>query len=140
MNRPRVVLDTNVLISSLWGGTPGKIVRLWQKGGLRALLSREILEEEYMEVLSRFHPAEEDLDTFVALMGSSHLTEWIAPPIHLHVIQSDPSDNRFLECAVAGHADALVSGDKHLLDLKQYEGIPILTPTVFLNRFPISRI
>lgn len=132
MTRPRVVLDTNVLISSLWGGLPGRIIHLWQKGRFHILLSQPILEE-YLAVLLRFGPTEEDLDALVALLGHPHLTEWLTPALHLHVISTDPTDNRFLECAVAGEADAIVSGDRYLLKLKQFREIRILTPREFLS-------
>lgn len=96
-------------------------------------MSQPILNE-YLTVLARFQPAEEDLDTLVALLGHPHLTEWVAPTTRLHVITADPTDNRFLECAVAGHADAVISGDRHLLRLKQFRGIPIVPPAAFLRR------
>lgn len=138
MSPPRVVLDTNVLISSLWGGLPRHLIRCWQTGQLRLLLSQAILTE-YLTVLGRFHPPPEDLDTFVALLGHPRLTEWVAPAMRLHVITADPPDNRFLECAVAGHAEALISGDRHLLQLKTYHEIPILSPAQFLRQFPSLR-
>lgn len=133
MSRLRVVLDTNVLISSLWGGLPGRLVRLWQGGRIRVLMSLPILEE-YLAVLDRFKPDEEDNDRFAALLGHPHLTEWVSPREEILVVTADPSDNRFLECAAAGRADAIISGDHHLLDLKQFEGVPILSPRTFLAR------
>jgi predicted nucleic acid-binding protein len=57
----------------------------------------------------------------------------VVPRIALDVIHDDPDDNRILECAVAGHADVIVSGDRHLLRLKSYEGIPIVRPVDFLR-------
>lgn len=66
------------------------------------------------------------------------LIEWKAmalvtePSERLSIIAEDPSDNRVLECALSAHADAIVSGDRHLLVLKVFRGIPILSPQVFL--------
>ncbi len=54
------------------------------------------------------------------------------PPVHLRIIAADPDDDRVLEAAVAGEADFIVSGDRHLLDLGRYEGIEIVTPARFL--------
>jgi predicted nucleic acid-binding protein len=54
------------------------------------------------------------------------------------VVKADPSDNKFLECAVAAGADVIVSGDKHLLRLKQHAGIPIIRVADFL-RGPLIR-
>ena len=132
MTRPRVVLDTNVVVSSLWGGFPGRVVRLWQQGRLRVLVSQPIVEE-YLSVLARFHPAEEDLDALVALWGHPDVTEWITPTVRVHEIPEDPADRRFLECAIAGHADAIVSGDRPLLRLGTFHEIPILAPRAFLT-------
>ena len=53
---------------------------------------------------------------------------------HVDVIKEDPPDNQFLACAIDGKADLIVSGDHHLLDLKTYQGIPIVTARDFLNR------
>lgn len=132
--RPRTVLDTNVLVSSLWGGHPGRVVRRWHRGALRVLMSPPILKE-YLSVLGRFRPAEEDLDLLVALLGDARITEWVSPKERLHAIAEDPADNRFLECAVAGHADAIISGDRHLLRLAEFQAIPILPPRSFLQRW-----
>jgi predicted nucleic acid-binding protein len=49
----------------------------------------------------------------------------------IEVIHDDPPDNRILECAIAGQADLIVSGDRHLLKLKSYQGIPIVRPVDF---------
>lgn len=97
-------------------------------------MSQPILEE-YLAVLGRFHPAEDDLDTLTALLGHPRLTEWVVPAMRVHVIPDDPTDHRFLECAVAGHADAIISGDRHLLRLKRFHEIPILSPSAFLRQF-----
>ncbi|OGX41620.1 MAG: putative toxin-antitoxin system toxin component, PIN family [Omnitrophica WOR_2 bacterium RIFCSPHIGHO2_02_FULL_68_15] len=134
MSFPRVVLDTNILVSSLWGGAPRRLLRLWQRGRLRVLMSPPILEE-YLTVLARFHPAEDDLDTLTALLGHPRLTEWVVPTVRFHVIPEDPTDHRFLECAVEGRADAVISGDRHLLRLKRFREIPMLSPSAFLRQF-----
>jgi len=130
---PRVVLDTNVLISSLWGGLPRRVINHWQGGQLRVLMSPAILDE-YLSVLTRFQPTPDDLDALIGVLGHPRLTEWVHPTTHLHIITTDPPDNRFLECALAGEADTIISGDRHLLNLKVYQNIPILTPAQFLRR------
>ncbi len=58
----------------------------------------------------------------------------VSPTVKLDVIKADPKDNIILECAVAGNADYIVSGDKHLLDLKEFSGIKILKPAEFLRK------
>jgi len=57
----------------------------------------------------------------------------VEPNITLRVIQSDPDDDRILECAVAGNADLIVSGDRHLTKLKEFQGIGIVRPIDFLR-------
>lgn len=98
------------------------------------LLSQPILEE-YVSVLIRFRPTEEDLDLLTTLISHPKITEWVTPTLRVHVIADDPSDNRFLECAQAGKADAIVSGDRHLLCLNTFHNIPILSAKTFLTRF-----
>lgn len=64
------------------------------------------------------------------------LSELVAPTFPLDVIAAKPSDNRVLECPVAGRADSVVTGDrKHLLSLGSYRGIPIVSPRHFLSVF-----
>lgn len=71
------------------------------------------------------------VDAFIAqLLPNILLTE---PEIHIQHISDDPDDNRVLECTVAAGANYIISGDKHLLKLKQYQGISILTATEFLR-------
>ena len=132
----RVVLATNVLISALLStGIASKIVSLWQKGPLSVLLSREILED-YLRVLA--YPKsqlsqgeikgliEEELLPFVQV---------IKPGIRVHVVKRDPSDNKFLECAVGGKAKTVISGDKTLLAIRHYRGVRIQSPAGFLVVF-----
>ncbi len=129
----RIVLDTNIVVSSLWGGLPRKIMEACKAGHFKLLLNRPILEE-YIDVLSRFDVQEEDMDYFEALFVDPKRTENVSPTVRVHVIKEDPSDNKFLECALSGKADFIVSGDKHLLGLGSFRGIPIVTPRSFLGK------
>lgn len=129
----RIVLDTNIIVSSLWGGPPRKIMESCRAGHFKLLLSRPILEE-YVAVLSRFEVQEEDMDYFEALFVDPKRTENVSPTVRVRLIKEDPSDDKFLECALSGKADFIVSGDKHLLGLESFHGIPIITPRAFLGR------
>ncbi len=62
-----------------------------------------------------------------------HLAVMIEPEERVNIIRHDPSDNRVLECAIAGEATHIVTGDKHLLDLKSIRDIPIIVPAMFLR-------
>ncbi len=129
----RVVIDTNVVVSALnFGGNPKVVLELARKNRIQNITSPFILNEVEKvltqklgwqmevtrEVVSDFH-------------NFSHVVD---PPETLDVINYSP-DNRILECAVAGEADYIVSGDRHLTDLKTYGKIKIITPTEFLAIF-----
>ncbi len=129
--KPLVVIDTNVLISSLWGGNPGKVIELWDKNRFTALISREILDE-YLDVLSRFKAADEDIEQFIMLFMSREKAAIVKTHAKLSIIKNDPADNKFIECAVYGKANYIISGDKHLLGLGKYNKIKIMTPAEFL--------
>jgi len=133
----RVVLDTNVLVSALlFTGISAELVPLWQKGTITVLLSREILEE-YLKVLAypKFELSEGEIK---GLLEEELLpfVQIIKPGIRVRVVKRDPSDNKFLECAVAGKADVLISGDKDLLTLRHYRRVRIQTPARFLEALP----
>lgn len=130
----RVVLDTNVLVSGiLWRGAPHQILQAWADSQIELLCSISILSEyrRVLEDLGRDLP-DFDLEAWMRFVFEHAL--FINPPISLSVIKEDPSDNRFLECAVSGKADAIVSGDRHLKSLRLFEGVPIVSPREFLRR------
>jgi predicted nucleic acid-binding protein len=74
----------------------------------------------------------------VTLKAIAKVGEIVTPRFTLDVIREDPADNRILECAVAGKADLIVSGDRHLLKLKSYEGISIVRPIDFLRTLGLA--
>lgn len=130
----RVVLDTNVLVSAfLFTGITSQMVPLWQKGSITVLLSREILDE-YLRVLAypKFQLSEEEIKGLIE-EELLPFVQVIKPGTRIHVVKRDPSDNKFLECAVTGKADALISGDKDLLVIRHYRRIRIQTVSQFLD-------
>lgn len=132
----RVVLDTNVLVSALlFTGVASEIVPLWQKEAITVLLSREILDE-YLRVLAypKFQLSEEEIKSALK-EGFLPFVQVIKPGTRIHVAKRDPSDDKFLECAVAGKADVVISGDKELLAIRHYRGVRIQTPSQFLEIF-----
>jgi len=137
MNRHRIVLDTNVLISAiLFGGKPRRVLDLVISGSVDCTLSTGILDE-LKDVLQRprfgfsadvcFHIIEE-------LHGACDI---ISPSVSVDVIRSDPDDNRILECAVEAQAHFIVSGDRDLLDLGKFKKIRILSPADYLKEFEV---
>lgn len=129
---PLVVLDTNVLISSLWGGNPGRVVDLWKEGRISLLVSLPVLKE-YLSVFARFGLGDAQLKERGLLFLESPFSILVHPRSSFDAISEDPPDNRFLECAIDGKADYIVSGDQHLLKLKAFRRIPVLAPADFLK-------
>ena len=136
----RVVLDTNAVISALlFSGVSSKLVSLWQKGLITPLLSREILDE-YLRVLSysKFELSEKEIKELIQEEILPY-AEVVKPKARLRVVRRDPSDNKFLECAVSGKAAVIISGDKELLSLGRYRQIRIQSPAQFLADHPDLR-
>ena len=128
----RVVADTNVFISALmFGGLPGSFLDLAFLRSFLLLTSPALLDELDEKLRLRFGLSPEDADLVRARLQSSALV--VKPAMILDVIKDDPDDNRVLECALAGEADYMVSGDRHLLKFGSYEGIPILTVRQFMD-------
>ena len=129
---PRVVLDTNVLLSALvFGGKPRLVVELLARGAIEVVISEEILTEMRRKVASKFADFADDLARMETLL------EQDADLVKLGTITisvcRDPDDNRILETALIGGCDYIVSGDKDLLTLGSYKGIKILKPVDFLT-------
>jgi len=132
----RAVLDTNVIVSAVLspGSPPDSILRASRRGAFDLVTSAPLLRE-LSEVLGRPPIAErlgwtpEERASFIAAL--SDFAAIVAPRRKLQVVKADPADNRVLEAAVAGSVDYVVSGDRHLLELGSYEGIPIVTPARF---------
>ena len=131
----RVVLDTNTVISSLlFSGTASHLVPLWQSRKITVLVSKEIVEE-YLRVLAypKFHLGDQEIRRL--LEGDLlPFVKTIRVRRRLAVVKRDPEDNKFIECAVAGRAQYLVTGDRDLRELGSYGGVLILTVAEFLER------
>lgn len=126
------VVDTNVLVSGIgWSGNPAKILDA-AVGGEFILIATDELLDELRRVLAypRLSRVIQDPDIVEMIR---YISVPVSPSNELHVITADPADNRVLEAAQAGHADYIVSGNSHLLDLEEFENIPVVTPTAFLE-------
>ncbi len=129
----RVVADTNIYISALmFGGLPGMLLDLGLMHAIRLVISPALLDELQDKLRVKFGVLAQDAAAIRAKLES--IGDLIVPAIVLDVVTDDPDDNRVLECAVTGRADYIVSGDRHLLKLKEHAGIPILTAREFLDR------
>jgi putative PIN family toxin of toxin-antitoxin system len=131
----KVVFDTNVFVSGIFfGGPPRKILEAWRDGKIQLLLSPMILEE-YQRVMRELAVQFPDIEVEALLDFLIVHSEIVLPPPLPPVIQVDPSDDKFLECAVAGEAACIVTGDKHLLKLLKFRGISILKPREFAEKY-----
>lgn len=129
----RLVIDTNVVISGIfWKGIPNKILKKWFDGEFEVFISAYILAE-YEEVLKRIGSglSLEEIREWIELIITH--SSIIIPSGKLNVIEADPDDDMFIECAFYGDADFIISGDNHLLKLKEYKGIKIVSPGQFVN-------
>jgi uncharacterized protein len=129
----RVVLDTNILISSALGGALVSVLEDWIEGKFAVIVTTEVVAE-YFEVLNRpkFGLKQETIDRIARYIY--RFSEFVVPEEQIQFVQNDPKDDKFLEAAVAGEVDFIVSGDRHLLELKKFRSIPILSGSEFLER------
>jgi uncharacterized protein len=134
----RVVIDTNVTASRYISprGAPAEVFGLWERQVFELLISEAILAEyervlQYDKIRSRHRMSNDQIRQVIADFRQA--ATLVAPAETLDVIREDPADNRFLECAVAGGAQYIISGDRHLRDLGDYRGIQILKPRAFLT-------
>lgn len=134
----RVVLDTNQFISALIrkDGHPAQIVQAWRQGEVELVVSPTLLEE-VLKVLHRphiknkYYLTDEEIEEYVLLLRRYAL---ITPgKVTTKVVVDDPDDDMIIACAVEAKADYIVSGDLHLLDLKEYQGILIIRASDFLQ-------
>lgn len=130
----RVVIDTNVFVSSFFGGNPRKIIELWKNGKLLICLSPEIVNE-YVTVLQRLGLGKDgELDDLLNLFAKGYQIVFTHKTLQLKVVAEDPDDDKFIACAVALKSKCIISGDKALLAVGSYMGIEILAPQAFLGR------
>jgi putative PIN family toxin of toxin-antitoxin system len=133
----QVILDANVLISAVISsrGAPAQILRLWEEERFDLVVSQPILEElerviHYPRIQQRYDLPEDDVARFLQLIRGGAIV--VEPNVEIAAIERDPSDNRYLECAIEAGASYIVSGDQHLLELGEFRGIVILPPAAFL--------
>jgi putative PIN family toxin of toxin-antitoxin system len=133
-----VVVDTNVFVSSVLNpnGTPSNVFRLFTANRFDLLATEEILAEyehalSYKKFIPRYEEEMRDIPILLARLSAG--SRLVTVDRSILAVSADVDDNKFVECAVAGGADFIVSGDKHLLELGSYEGIQIVTPPMFVD-------
>ena len=134
----KVVIDTNTIISAPLSedGNPAKIFELLLLEEIINFTSDQIIEEvnevfKREKIKSKLHPSKINF----VIENFEKLSKLVKPTINLNQIKEDIEDNRVLECAETSNVDYVISGDKHLLKLKNYKNIKIVTPKEFLDIF-----
>jgi putative PIN family toxin of toxin-antitoxin system len=129
----KVVIDTNIFVSSFFGGNPRKIIDLWKEGKISLCLSKNILEE-YVDVLQRVGLGEEEeIEELLSLFAKGFNILFTTKTPKIKAVKDDPDDDKFIECAVALRAEVIITGDKELRAMGEYMGIKIFTPQEFLK-------
>ena len=134
----KAVVDTNLFISGLFGkgSLSAKLQDLWINQDFELVTSIEIMKEvsrvlQYPRIREKFHPKDEAIKRFFRLVfRKAAITKDIYKTDR---ISDDPSDNKFLACALEGKADFIVSRDPHLRNLKQFHGIKIIDVKGFIE-------
>lgn len=133
----RAVVDTNVVISAAISptGAPAHVMRRWRQRHFTAIVSPDLLDEyrralSYPHLQARHGVSDAELDGLIQALRA--VATVVVPTQTLSIMQDDPSDNRVIECAVAGEVPFIVSGDRHLRDLGTFEGIRVISPGAFV--------
>ncbi len=136
----RVVIDTNVIVSGIISrkGAPAEILNAWRERHFLLLISPAIVAEVrsvlgYPRIREKYTLSDQEIDQMISLLEHDAM---LVPGIAdvAGSLPADPQDEMFLACAVDGGADVIVSGDHHLLDLGEYQDIPIIKAGRFLEQ------
>ena len=131
MSRPRLVVDTNVLVSAfLWRGTPGRLIELAGEKEVQFFTSRALLDELAATLAKKKltkYVAATGLTAEQMLAGYKRIATTVTARQLDERVSRDADDDAVLACALAARADLIVSGDADLLVLHSFKGIPIVT-------------
>ncbi len=133
----KVTLDTNILVSAtFWTGDSFRILQLIDEGSLTCILSPQILAEyekaiHSEDIIDKVYAKRLILQRIVdRVMERATI---VRPKKKLNIVTEDPDDNKILECAKEAKANYIITQDKHLLKIKTFEGMRIITPFKFLQ-------
>jgi putative PIN family toxin of toxin-antitoxin system len=130
----KIVLDANIFLSSFfWGGNPRKVLERAINKTDELFITDEILNE-IGEVIRRqkFHAGKNEVEYF--LKSIEEISGKIVTTKRIKKGSRDKTDNKYIECAIAGNADYIISGDNDLLDLKKFKNIKIITAKDYLEK------
>jgi len=134
----KAVLDTNIIVTATIAsqGNPARILDFWREDKFELIVTAAIIDEMWQVVfrpiiLQQMQITEDE--AFELLFKIQQNAIVVPPTLDLKVIKQDPTDDKYIIAAVQGNANYIVSGDKHLLALKEYQGIQIVTPREFVE-------
>ena len=127
----KIVLDTNVYIpAAILGRVCEEIIRLCRISKIETFISEDIINEIKNKLIKKFFWKANQVEILIFNLLEFAIIVSISEKIEF--IKNDPEDNKILECAVSSNSNLIVSGDKHLINLKSYRDIKILKPSEFL--------
>jgi putative PIN family toxin of toxin-antitoxin system len=134
----RTVLDANQFVSAILSpeGPPAEVLNMWRDGVFELVVSPPIIEEIRRVLnyprLSKLHKkSSKEIDQFLEEL---ELLSILAPgKLFLSVVKNDPSDDKYIAAALEGEAQFIVTGDNHLLKIREYHGVFIVTAREFLG-------
>lgn len=129
----KVVIDTNVFISGILteGGNPSLVIKIWKMSHKYQLFITEDIIQEILRVLKRLNVIVDIITDWNEALRKNAI--FVKSVRKIEIIKEDPHDNKFLECAVEAAADYIISGDRHLYEISEFEGIKIVNAKEFLN-------
>ena len=134
----KVVIDTNIFVSSFFGGNPRKIIDLWRDGKITLCLSKDILDE-YIEVFQRVGlKNEKEIEELLSLLAKGFNILFTTKVPEIKVVKDDPEDDKFIECGVALKAEVIITGDEAIEAIGEHMGVKILTPQQLLKTYNIQ--
>ena len=135
----KITVDTNILISStFWYGSSFKIIEKIENKEIELILSKEIIEEfinvlNYKEIQQKIKNKNLEMKRTVEKVIS--ISRMVEPKQRFNAVKEDAEDNKIIECGVERNVDYIISQDNHLLNLKKYKGIKIISPEDFLRLY-----
>ena len=126
------MIDTNVWLSGLiFGGNPGGLIKSFSEGTIIVAISEELISELRRKITEKFPLYLSQLQLLEASLRQD--AEMVRLGSKTVSASRDVDDNKFIETALLSNCDFIISGDRHLLELKQYEGIKIVKPAALLK-------
>ena len=132
----RVVIDTNVFVSSFLNpkGHPRAVIDLWKTGQICLCVTEEILEE-YLEVFTRLGlRGKPELKNLLRIFKRKENLVFSKAAARFRRVKDDPDDDKFIDCAISARARYIISGDSHLLKVKQFKTVKIVSSAQFVER------